>query len=260
MITRNVNWGRMVWLGSVVLVMLVAPKQPNAVDVTRSFASPSLRHLAGTDRLGRDVLSRNAHALRATVIHVGTAAGIGLSLALAFAAFGSRLATERRLVSVFLEATTLALRMVPPLLLAFTIAVLFRGSRSVLVGSLALLSFSFAAPVFTAELQSAARLPQLQAATVLGARRGWTLRHYVLPIIGPRIGRYALLDTMSLAAFEALFGFFGLTDPSVPSLGGMIAEARYYAFDRPWLLLAPAGTLMLLLAGAWQASVPTDWS
>lgn len=249
---------RILWVLAVGGLLFAVPWDPNAVDSTRSFEAPSFRHPAGTDRLGRDVLSRTSLALRHTVSNVAVAESIGSCAALllamvifsAFPRVGNIGATD---------LVTLSLRMVPPLLVALTVAVLLRGVPGALIASLAILSFAYSAPVFEGEICGVRQLPQLEAATILGAPRSWRLRHYIIPVIGPRITRYVLLDAMALAAFEALFGFFGLTDPTVPSLGGMIAEARFYLVESPWLFAAPAAALIVLLSGAWQGSVIANW-
>src|SRR5688500_3746883 len=41
-----------------ILANVVAPYDPNALDVQNMLAKPSTAHLLGTDQLGRDVLSR----------------------------------------------------------------------------------------------------------------------------------------------------------------------------------------------------------
>src|SRR3712207_7780169 len=47
---------------------LVAPYSPREQDLGKALQSPSLSHPFGTDRLGRDLLSRVVYAARTTVI------------------------------------------------------------------------------------------------------------------------------------------------------------------------------------------------
>jgi peptide/nickel transport system permease protein len=67
-----------------VLANVIAPWDPNKPDVKRILEPPSTRHLAGTDQLGRDVLSRMLFGARVSLavgfVSVGIAATIGILL------------------------------------------------------------------------------------------------------------------------------------------------------------------------------------
>lgn len=250
---------RFAWLLAIACILFGARQDPHVLETARSLEAPSFSHLAGTDRLGRDVFSRTSLGLQLTLVNVLVAECLGASAALLFAMLIVGLGYRHPKTARIASLSTLSMRMVPPLIVAITVAVLLRGSAYALVAALAILSFAYAAPFFEGELSGARRLPQLEGAAILGAPWTWQVRHYVLPAVGPRIGRYVVLDAMSLVAYEALFGFFGLTDPAKPSLGALIAEARLYLTESPWLFIAPACALVVLLSGAWQASVSTNW-
>jgi len=63
--------GACIVLGLIVLAGaladLVAPYSPTAVGAAQMFAPPSAGHLLGTDRFGRDVLSRIVHGVRVSL-------------------------------------------------------------------------------------------------------------------------------------------------------------------------------------------------
>lgn len=61
---------------------VLAPFDPNALNMQQMLAAPSLEHPLGTDQLGRDVLSRILYGGRTTIIMslIGTAAIIGIGL------------------------------------------------------------------------------------------------------------------------------------------------------------------------------------
>src|SRR5256885_7320089 len=67
-----------------VLGVLVAPHDPNAQDLRHTLENPSSRYLLGTDRFGRDTLSRLIVATRVTiwaaVQGLGVAVVIGVPL------------------------------------------------------------------------------------------------------------------------------------------------------------------------------------
>jgi peptide/nickel transport system permease protein len=90
-----------------VLANFIAPWDPNKPDVKRILEPPSTRHLAGTDQLGRDVLSRMLFGARVSLavgfVSVGIAATIGILLGAAAGYHGGLVdATIMRLVDLVL--------------------------------------------------------------------------------------------------------------------------------------------------------------
>src|SRR6266571_4177680 len=77
--------GALIWLSFITIlaatVRWLPLSDPLAVDLAATTAPPSLQHLAGTDELGRDVLSRLLHAAGATLEIVGGATGLALGIA-----------------------------------------------------------------------------------------------------------------------------------------------------------------------------------
>ncbi|MCX7287503.1 MAG: ABC transporter permease, partial [Rhodobacterales bacterium] len=82
-----------IFLAMALLAPWIAPYDPVALDVKAKFLAPSAAHWAGTDHLGRDLLSRIIWgarlALGIAVTSVGIAGAIGLVLGLV-AGYGPR--------------------------------------------------------------------------------------------------------------------------------------------------------------------------
>lgn len=243
------------WIGIITVLILYQPYDPLEINVNSQLKRPSEEHWCGTDRLGRDVLSRTGFGLRRTLIQAGAAEVVGFSLAVMMA-FGTTMAGRRWRVPVAgVRMLILAMRTLPPFLVALSLAVFLRGSTIGIIAALCSLSFLFSQPVFEAEIQQAFKHPAVEGAITLGADRLYIARFNLLPLIGPRLVRYATLDFASLVAFAALFSFIGLTNPPYPSLGEMLYEARPYIIDFPWLFATPCITLILVLVGMWLAGV-----
>ncbi|MFH1034363.1 MAG: hypothetical protein V1806_07640 [Pseudomonadota bacterium] len=241
------------WIFAALLLLVSGHFLSDDIVTEASMQAPSIQHWAGTDRLGRDVIVRTSRAAWHSAITVTLAEALGSSAAF-FAA--SALAMSRRQRDTIIgKIILIALQAVPPLLIALTVSVLLRGVPGAITFPLAVLSFTYGTPVFFGEISSVRRLPQMQGATILGAPFYWRLRKYWLPAIGPRLRTYILLDLISLVAYESLFGFFGLADPTVPSLGSMLADSRPYVIQAPWLFIAPLGGVMLVLGAVWQINL-----
>jgi len=90
---RAFRRNRLAIIGGIVTVCLallalaapvIAPWDPNRPDVKKILASPSRAHVAGTDQIGRDVLSRMLFGARVSLavgfVSVGIATFIGIAL------------------------------------------------------------------------------------------------------------------------------------------------------------------------------------
>jgi len=62
------------------LAPLIAPYSPDAIDLGNAFQKPSLKHWAGTDNLGRDILSRILYGARISITTGVLAVVIALAL------------------------------------------------------------------------------------------------------------------------------------------------------------------------------------
>ncbi|HWU38472.1 MAG TPA: hypothetical protein VN203_12565, partial [Candidatus Acidoferrum sp.] len=59
-------------IAGALLADLLAPYSPTAVDAPQVFRGPSMHHLFGTDRFGRDLLSRIIFGIRVSLGIAGT--------------------------------------------------------------------------------------------------------------------------------------------------------------------------------------------
>jgi peptide/nickel transport system permease protein len=195
------------WLAILVILAvigpLVAPHDPNAIDLLSLFANPSTEHLLGTDSTGRDIFSRLVVGVRLTLLGpllvVVLAVAVGTALAVAAAWFGGWVDT---VISRVLDV----LFAFPGLVIAMLAVALFGAG---LVAPVIALSIAYV-PVMARVLRTAAirerNLPYVAALTVQGAGRlSICLRHIVpnlLPIITVQavVGfSYALLDLAAIS-------------------------------------------------------------
>lgn len=235
-----------------VFFALIELRDPFSIRPDQSFQAPGSTSWFGTDRLGRDVFSRTGRALRNTVIDAGMAEIAGFMVAMLMALTAVRRFRWLALLDEAVESLSVALRSVPALLPAMSIAVIFRDSPLSLPAALFIISIIYTLPVYRAEIRRASEAPYIEGAVALGASPWNLVVNYILPESLPRMLRYATLDFASLVAFASLFGLVGLTTPPEPNLGEMIFDARSYMIEYPWLFLAPSIVLVLSLVSIWQ--------
>jgi peptide/nickel transport system permease protein len=224
-----------------VLAPAIAPDDPLRQDLAHHLEPPSRAHPLGTDRLGRDVLSRLLFGARLSLA-VGAAAvsgalAIGVLLG-TVSGYGGRAADE------VVMRTTDVLLAFPGILLAIALAAALGPSARNVVIALTVMGWPPYARLTRAEVQAAASRDATRAAEALGA--SWpriALRH-LLPSARPALVVQATFGVAGAIVAEASLSFLGLgAPPPAASWGAMLAEGRSFVLVAPHLIVAPAVAL-----------------
>ncbi len=202
----------------------------------------------GTDRLGRDVLAKLVHGARTSLI-------VGLAAALASVLIGGVVGTLAGFAGGFADEAlmriTEAFQTVPGFLLALALVSIAGPSLPVLVGAIALSSWTQAARLTRAQVLSIRERDYVAAARVIGMHPLEIAFRQILPNALPPV--LALVPVIVAAAIliEAALSFLGLGDPNRVTWGGMIAEGRTVLRSAPWLSILPGVALALTVVGVY---------
>ena len=229
------------------LAPVVAPGDPNAIDVAHKLTPPSRQFPMGSDALGRDVASRLVYGARLSItMAVGASlaiAAIGLLLGLCAGYVGGAVdAVISRTIDVVLT--------VPGFLLALAVLGTLGPGLDRMIGAVVAVSWaSFARVVRSAVLAERAK-PYVASARAAGASHTRILGRHVLPnVISPVV----VLTTLEMGSI--LLGISGLSflglgvNPPTAEWGAMLSEARTYLADAPFLMVAPGASILLMVLG-----------
>ncbi len=238
-------------LGTFLLLALfapwVAPYGEDEQDRTASLASPSADHIFGTDRLGRDVLSRVIYgsrvSLRVGIIAVGIAAAIGIPLGL-IAGFMGRWPDE--IIMRFVDAWLVFPNLI--LLLAI-IAILGPGTTNIMI-AIGLNSFPIYARLTRAQTLSLKQRDFVLAARTLGGNDANILWRHILPnAVQPLIVQGSLAVGAAVLA-EAGLSFLGIgVKPPTATWGVIINDGFVVIRTNPWISIAPGIAIVLFVLG-----------
>ena len=221
----------------------IAPDSPFTQRLAVGDQPPSAEFLAGTDLLGRDVLSR--------VIHGAWTALVG-PIVIAAGAFS--IATLLGLLSGYLGGLvdTIIMRWVdfmialPAPLVAIVVVGVVGGGYWTAVLMLIIL---FTAPdtrIVRSAVIEQRPLPYIDAARALGISKTRILFVHILPNVLPIVLAYVLLDFAFALINLAGLSFLGLgVQPGTPDWGRMLFENRTILFSNPAALLLPAAMIIL---------------
>ena len=224
---------------------LVLPYDPNVGELGSTLAAPSLKHIFGTDELGRDTLSRvidgSRIAIVVAVLSVALALLAGVVIGVVAGYFGGWIDTV-------LNRSQDVLFAFPTLLLAIIIvAVLGPGLFNAVLAiaivytpRFARLARASALMVKTSEYLDAARLAGVGTAAIL-------VRH-MLPNVLPSVIVLAALSMSTAQLAYASLSFLGLgVSPPQADWGSMLSKARDFITFAPWLVVWPVAALVLLM-------------
>lgn len=221
----------------------VAPDSPFTQRLEVGDQPPSAEFMAGTDLLGRDVLSR--------VIYGAWTALVG-PIVVAVGAW--MIATVLGLVSGYLGGwvdsaimrwVDFMLALPAPLIAIVVVGVVGGGYWT----AVTVLIILFTAPdtriVRSAVLEQRPR-PYIDAARALGISKTRILFVHILPNVLPLILAYVVLDFAFALVNLAGLSFLGLgVEPGTPDWGRMLFENRTILFTNPVALLLPAAMVIL---------------
>ncbi len=228
---------------SALLAPLISPYDPIKTSQRTSLEAPSLAHPMGTDRFGRDVLSRvmwgGRLALPVGIISVMIGALLGVVLGLVAGYYGGRWdAAIMRFVDLLLAF--------PGILLALAIVAVLGGSLWNLMIAVGISSIPSYVRVTRGTVLSLREREFVAAARALGiGDQAILLRHIFPNIVAPLIV-LATLGVASAIITSSALSFLGLgIKPPTPEWGNLLAEGREFLQHAWWVAFFPGLAIML---------------
>ncbi|MEZ0247533.1 MAG: ABC transporter permease [Methylophilaceae bacterium] len=219
--------------------------QPDAIDLDRILAVPSLQSWLGNDDLGRDIFARliAGAEVSLTVAMLVTVATMtfGTALGLIAGYYGGWV--DR----VLMHVTDVFLAF-PGILLAIAFAAVLGPGLNNLILALCLTSWVGYARLTRAQALSLRGRQHVLAAQVLGATTPRILFRHMLPLLMAPLLVEATFSIASLIVAEASLSFLGLgIQPPHASWGSMLRDGVRYLLVAPHYVLAVGVSLMSLV-------------
>ncbi len=220
----------------------LSPYNPASIDLAHRLEGPSNEHLAGTDELGRDTLSRMLWGARLSLAVSVSVVAVSLALGLAVGGLAGYLGGwVDTALTTFAMNTFLAL---PGILLAIAFAAFLGPGFTNLVLALAIGGWAGYARLVRAQVMAVREREYVDAARSLGAGGLRIFFRHILPNIVQPVLVQAAIGMAGVILAEATLSFLGLGIPApTPSWGSMMNDARLHLFDAPHLILFPAGAV-----------------
>ncbi|AKI97811.1 ABC transporter permease [Kosmotoga pacifica] len=214
---------------------LIAPYNPNALS-SEVLASPSAKHLFGTDHLGRDIFSRILYGTRVSLSVGFVAAGISAVLGIFVGAFsGYYGGITDEIVSKIIDSFL----MLPIFFLILIIVAIFGSNLFYIILVIGLTTWPSNAKIMRAQTLSLKERSFVKISKSIGESNLRILFAHIIPNGMYPVVANSALQMGGAILTEAALSFLGLGDPNVISWGKMINEARTYMSFASWTIIFP---------------------
>jgi oligopeptide transport system permease protein len=246
--------GALIAGGLIVLVALLAligpwlsPYAFDTLDWQHVAVPPTLAdaHWLGTDRLGRDLFVRTMHGVRVSLVIGMLATVVSLVIGVAWGAIAGYLGGR---TDELMMRTVDVLYSLPYIFIVIILMTVFTPNIYVLFVAIGAVGWLTMARIVRGQALALKHREFIEAAIVTGVGTpGILARHIVPNLIGPVIV-YATLTIPQMILYESFLSFLGLgVQEPLASLGGLINQGARDVESAPWMLIAPAAVLVVLL-------------
>ena len=262
--SRELPWFPGVILSALVLTAVfapyLAPQSPTEGDITQKLIPPVWmergegRHPLGTDRFGRDVLSRVIYGSRISLVvsllAIGLSGTFGTALGLISGYRGGF--TD----SLLMRFTDIGLSL-PTILIAVVLVAVSEPSFRNVVLVISLLLWPRFARQIRGETLGIKEQDFVALAVVAGRSSTWIISRHIFPNVVPTLLVISTLQVGYVILLEGTLSFLGVgMPPPNPAWGLMIADGRGFLATAWWITLFP-GVAMLLTVLA--VNLMGDW-
>jgi peptide/nickel transport system permease protein len=234
-----------------VFVAIAAPilpiADPLSTNPSISLQAPSFAHPLGTDKIGRDQLSRIIAGARTSLL-------VGFSVATIAVTFGIVLGTVSGFMSKLIDGVIMSLVDVflafPGLLLAIAMVAVFGAGTWQVILAISISDIPRAIRLQRSLVLGLKTRPFIDAARMAHAPTWWLLvRHVVPSTVAPMLVVGSIYAANAIL-IEASLSFLGLgITPPAPSWGNLIRDGQNYLETGWWIATFPGIAILIISIG-----------
>lgn len=251
-IVRSFRHNRLALMGVAIILGLVvvavsapwiSPHDPYRVDLDAQLLAPSWTYWLGTDKFGRDLLTRIIYGSRISLM-VGLIPSfismvIGTIMGIVSGYYGGK--TDfviMRIADVVIAFPSLLLAMVVMYTLGATLVNIFIA--------LTVVGWAGIARVVRSQTLSLKAKEFIEAARANGVREHTIMIRHIFPNVLPTLIVLFSLGIPEAIMWESTLSFLGVgAQPPTPSWGLLVANGKAYLFSAPWVAIMPGLVILV---------------
>lgn len=238
---------------SAVFAPLLAP-YPMDLPIGNSWESPSATHWFGTDRMGRDILSRLIYGGRITIFVALAASVLAFTLG---TFFGFMAAVRGGWIDQILSRLVDLMMSIPALIVALVLLSVLPLNLTVLIVVMGVLDSTRVFRLSRAVAMDIVVMDYVEAATLRGEGQSWVIFREILPnALSPLVAEFGLRFIFAVL-FVSTLSFLGVgVQPPQADWGGMVRDSKDFLVYGKTAALVPAAAIALL---AISVNLIADW-
>lgn len=237
----------MIFIILAIFAPFIAPYNPYTINTSQQLLTPSLKHLLGTDTVGRDILSRIIYGTRTSML-----------IAIFSIIIGSLIGQILGLVAAFYrgKVDTIIMRIIdaqmafPYMVLMIVIASMLGGGLRNVIIALSVSMIPISCRLMCAEALTLMQNDYILAERSMGSSNLRIMLRHIYPNCLPTLIVLMTIQMGVVILGEAGLSFLGIgIQPPTASWGTMVSEGYHYLLAVPVLAIAPGVAIMLLVFG-----------
>ena len=221
----------------------ITPYDPYEQDLGNALLAPCREYLLGTDRYGRDMLSRVIMGARSSI---SSAVLLEVIITVAGSIVGILCGYCQGKLDSFLMRLSDIFLAFPGMVFAIAAASVMSGGIMNAVAALAFISWPKYARIARSQVLTIKNAPYISAARLAGSGTGKIILKHIVPNIAGPVIVTAVLDIGTMMMEIAGLSFLGLgATPPTAEWGSMMSNGRSMLQTSPWVILAPGCAIFL---------------
>lgn len=240
-----------------ILAAIFAPvlaPYPYETPIGDAWELPSAAHWFGTDRVGRDILSRLIYGGRITIFVAAAASLLAFSLG---SFFGFMAAVRGGWIDQGLSRLVDLMMSIPTLIVALVLLSVLPLNLSVLIVVMGVLDSTRVFRLSRAVAMDIVVMDYVEAAKLRGEGQGWIIFREILPnALSPLVAEFGLRFIFAVL-FVSTLSFLGVgVQPPQADWGGMVRDSKDFLVYGRTAALVPAAAIAIL---AISVNLVADW-
>ncbi|WP_045517586.1 ABC transporter permease [Clostridium sporogenes] len=229
---------------SIILILVLSstfsflsPYDPNKIDLSNKLANPSLKHLFGTDEMGRDYFTRSLYGGKASLMVGFISMIISTTLGTIVGTFSSYIGGK---IDNIIMRTIDILMCIPTFFLILIINAYLKPGIENIIIIIGLFGWMDIARIVRAQTLSLREREYVLCSKALGAPNNRIIFKHIIPNVIPSVMVASTINIASAILTESSLSFLGLgVRAPNSSWGSMLQNAQGFISSSPYLAIFP---------------------
>ncbi|MGA1864414.1 MAG: ABC transporter permease [bacterium] len=226
-----------------VFAPFITPHDPYAMDLNKQLLSPSAKYWLGTDKFGRDLLTRIIYGTRISLVLGLVPSLFSLLIGAVMGITSGYCGGKTDFIIMRLADVMLAF---PSLILAMVVMYTLGPNLFNIFIAISLVGWAGIARVVRSQTLSLKEKEFVEAARAIGVKGNRIMLRHILPNCLPALIVLFSLSIPEAIMYEACLSFLGVgAQPPTPSWGLLVSRGKEHLFSAPWVAIMPGVAILI---------------